>query len=107
MASVCFREVHALTGERRRKARGLHVAYQALWSEVLSDGVAKGAFRPVSRVVIKGLLGMYFYSFLWLRPQRSHTPEMIGEAFADVVLNTVRAEAGKPASARARKRSRS
>jgi AcrR family transcriptional regulator len=88
--TVCFRELHALTTERRRAVTGLHSDYQAIWSAALSDGVTKGVFKPTSSVVLKGLLGMYFYSFLWLTPRGPQNGADIGNAFADVVLNTVR-----------------
>jgi AcrR family transcriptional regulator len=86
--TVCFRELHALTAERRRAVIGLHSDYQALWSTALSDGVTSGVFLPTSSVVLKGLLGMYFYSFLWLTPRGPENASDIGNAFADVVLKT-------------------
>jgi AcrR family transcriptional regulator len=87
--TVCFRELHALTAERRRAVTGLHSDYQAIWTTALADGVASGVFRPTPSVVLKGMLGMYFYSFLWLDPRGPQNAADIGAAFADVVLNTV------------------
>lgn len=88
--TVCFRELHALTAERRRAVTGLHSDYQAIWSAALADGVTKGVFKPTPSVVLKGLLGMYFYSFLWLTPRGPQNAADIGNSFADVVLNSVR-----------------
>jgi AcrR family transcriptional regulator len=88
--TVCFRELHALTAERRRAVTGLHSDYQTLWAVALADGVTKGVFKPTPSVVLKGLLGMYFYSFLWLDPRGPQNAADIGNAFAEVVLNTVR-----------------
>ena len=87
--TVCFREVHALTAERRLAVLGLHADYQAVWSGTLAEGVASGVFRKISSVVLKGLLGMYFYSFLWLDPRGQQSAEEIGDAFADIVLRTI------------------
>ncbi|GLQ56196.1 TetR/AcrR family transcriptional regulator [Devosia nitrariae] len=89
--TVCFRELHALTAERRKAVTGLHSDYQAIWSETLAAGVAQGVFRPVPSVVLKGLLGMYFYSFLWLDPRGPQNAVEIGDAFAEVVIKAVRA----------------
>ena len=89
--TVCFRELHALTDERRRAVMSLHSDYQAIWSRSLSDGMAKGTFRPIPITVLKGLLGMYFYSFLWLDPRGPQNAADIGDAFAEVVLRAVRA----------------
>ncbi|WP_244513750.1 TetR/AcrR family transcriptional regulator [Devosia insulae] len=88
--TVCFRELHALTDERRRAVTGLHSDYQAIWAMALADGLTKGVFKPTPSVVLKGLLGMYFYSFLWLTPRGPQNAADIGNAFADVVLNSVR-----------------
>lgn len=96
--TVCFREVHALTAERRRAVTGLHAEYQALWSHSLADGLDKGYFKPIPGFVLKGLLGMYFYSFLWLEPRGPQNAVQIGDAFADVVLSTV--QTGQAASRR-------
>ena len=87
--TVCFREVHALTAERRLAVMGLHSDYQAVWATTIADGVKRGVFRKVSVVVLKGLLGMYFYSFLWLDPNGPSSAAQIGDAFADVVLRAI------------------
>lgn len=88
--TVCFRELHALTDERRRSVTSLHGDYQDIWTRTLADGVATGEFKPTPSVVLKGLLGMYFYSFLWLTPRGPENAAAIGDSFADVVLNSVR-----------------
>ena len=88
--TVCFRELHALTAERRRAVTGLHGDYQGLWSTTIAQGVTKGVFTPTTSVVLKGLLGMYFYSFLWLVPRGPENAAEIGDAFAEVVLNSIR-----------------
>ena len=90
--TVCFRELHALTAERRRAVTGLHGDYQSLWSATITEGVVKGAFTPTPSVVLKGLLGMYFYSFLWLVPRGPENAAEIGDAFAEVVLKSIRAK---------------
>lgn len=88
--TVCFRELHALTAERRHVVTTLHADYQDIWARTLADGVRTGEFKAIPSVVLKGLLGMYFYSFLWLTPRGSENAAAIGDSFADVVLNTVR-----------------
>ena len=84
--TVCFRELRSLSGEHRRTVAGLHIAYQRLWAEAFAEGAAQGLFRPLPKVALKGMLGMYFYSFLWLDPQGRHTPEEIGDIFSGLIL---------------------
>jgi AcrR family transcriptional regulator len=89
--TVCFREVNALTGHHHKTVSKYHSDYQKLWEDVIALGVARGVFRPVDRVTIKGLLGMYFYSFLWLRKDGYHSPEKIGKIFGDIVVRSLAA----------------
>ena len=89
--TVCFREVNALTGERHRIVSKLHSRYQAIWSEVITDGAAKGVFRRLPPVALKGILGMYFYSFLWLKPHGRNGPDEIADVFSDLVFRAVAA----------------
>ena len=80
--------VAALTAERRLAVMGLHHDSGCL-GKCISDGVAEGVFQKIPVVVLKGLLGMYFYSFLWLDPKGSSSAEQIGDAFAEVVLRSL------------------
>jgi AcrR family transcriptional regulator len=95
--TVCFREVNSLTGDRHRLVADLHLQYQQLWAETMADGAARGVFRSLDPVALKGILGMYFYSFLWLNPQGYHRPEAIANIFADLVFRAVAPEP-EPAS---------
>ncbi|MGE4482845.1 TetR/AcrR family transcriptional regulator [Acidocella sp.] len=91
--TVCFREVNCLTGERHDVVSQLHAEYQQIWAQAIEDGVSKGVFRPLPSVALKGVLGMYFYSFLWLDPSGRHRPEEIADIFSDLVFQGVAATA--------------
>jgi len=85
--TVCFREADCLTGQRHRIASDLHKAYQDIWTETLKEGEKKGIFRPLPKVAIKGILGMYFYSFLWLKPGGKQASRDIADVFAKMTLS--------------------
>lgn len=87
--TVCFREVNALTGNHHLVVSNLHAQYQRIWADAIADGMEKGVFRPIPTVALKGLLGMYFYSFLWLNPHGRNTPQEIADIFSDLVLRAV------------------
>ena len=87
--TVCFREVHALTGDRYSEVAHLHSEYQKIWEQATKDGAEKDVFRPISIVALKGLLGMYFYSFLWMNPSGKSTPQEISDTFSDLVLRAL------------------
>ncbi len=84
--TVCFREADALTGERHREVSQLHFRYQEVWATTISEGAAQGVFRELPQVALKGILGMYFYSFLWLNPHGRNTSDEIADIFSDIVF---------------------
>ncbi|CAA2137783.1 TetR/AcrR family transcriptional regulator [Hyphomicrobium sp. ghe19] len=84
--TVCFREADCLTGQRHRIVSNLHQAYQDIWTNTFREGEKKGMFRPLPNVAIKGILGMYFYSFLWLTPSGKSSSREIADVFADMAL---------------------
>lgn len=84
--TVCFREVHALQETKRRGVLRLHAEYQDVWARVLEEGAKAGELRALTKIELKALLGMYFYSFLWVRPDGAETLDSISEKFANIVL---------------------
>jgi len=83
---VCFREVHALTEGRHADVMKLHTMYERLWRDTFKEGAAEGVFRPFDSVVLKAMLGMYFYSYLWLRADGALGPEAIAERLNELAL---------------------
>lgn len=84
--TVCFREVHALNEAKRKGVLGLHAEYQDIWMRVFQDGARQGVLRPLSKIEVKALLGMYFYSFLWIKGDGALTIDVIAGNFADLTL---------------------
>lgn len=75
--TVCFREVQSLTAERHAEVMNWHSQYERVWRDTMVDGAEAGQFCPYDPIVLKGVLGMYFYSYLWMKPDRAHGPEII------------------------------
>ena len=86
---VCFREVQSLTGSRHHDVMCMHAEYQQIWSKTIEEGVHQNVFREVDKIAVKGLLGMYFYSCLWLKPDGLQSPEDIGDVFSDLVIRSL------------------
>ena len=84
--TVCFREVHALSPDRRRDVLRLHGDYFRLWEQVANDGRDAGRLRAIDADELKALLGMYFYSFLWIGPAREGDIESLSHKFAELVM---------------------
>jgi len=90
--TVCFREVHALGEVKRKQVLATHAEYQDIWIQVFKDGEAAGEFRPITKVEIKALLGMYFYSFLWVKADGPVSLRAIADSFASIVFRAVKRE---------------
>lgn len=84
--TVCFREVQALTDPRRSEVLEIHSSYERNWRDTMVDGAEQGYFRPYDPIVLKGVLGMYFYSYLWMRPDGALGPGLIAERFNELAL---------------------
>lgn len=87
--TVCFREIHSLTGARKEEVLMLHGEYERIWRRVLIDGEKKGVFRPFNQIRLKGLLGMFFYTYIWMKPEGAQGAEAISEIFNDVVIKAL------------------
>jgi AcrR family transcriptional regulator len=88
--TVCFREVHALSDDKRRSVLKLHGDYFRLWESVVNDARDAKVFRAIDSEELKGLLGMYFYSFLWVSPSRVGDIEALANKFSGLVLRACR-----------------
>ncbi len=84
--TVCFREVHALNDAKRKGVLGLHAEYQDIWMRVFQDGARQGVLRSLSKIEVKAILGMYFYSFLWIKGDGAVPIDVIAESFAGITL---------------------
>jgi AcrR family transcriptional regulator len=87
--TVCFREVHSLTEPRRSEVLALHRAYEKAWRDAMVDGADAGVFRPYDPVVLKGVLGMYFYSYLWMKSDGRLSPQHVAERLNELALRMV------------------
>jgi len=88
--TVCFREVQSLGGERRQKVIDLHRKYESLWKETVERGAQTGVLLPYSRVRMKAVLGMYYYSYIWLNPARADELAGAITSFNDIALKGLR-----------------
>lgn len=84
--TVCFREIQSLTEPRRSDVIALHKRYEDVWRRAIADGDRLRIFRPYDSILLKGVLGMYFYSYLWIRNDRELAPGAIAEKLNDLAL---------------------
>jgi AcrR family transcriptional regulator len=85
--AVFFRELPALTGERRTEILTARDDYEAYWLKVLREGAANSEFVPVTPLHVKGILGMLNYTYLWIDPHGKLSPEELADTFTGLLLN--------------------
>jgi AcrR family transcriptional regulator len=90
---VFFREYNTLTGVKRKEVRERRAHYEGLWRRVLEEGQATAEFRQTDPILVKGLLGMFNYAYLWIRHQGTLEPEEIADIFCDALLRGMNAAA--------------
>ncbi len=88
--TVFFRELVALTGERRAEILSARDRYEQYWMELFRAGVRGGLLTDVTPLQVKGILGMLNYTYLWLDPHGSVSPEQLADSFVDLLLNGMR-----------------
>lgn len=90
--TVFFREVGAFHSRRFDGLMALRQRFEDAWRAILDRGVASGAFRDVDPVVVKAVLGLHNYSYIWLRPHGRLSPEEIADHFCDLILEGLLAD---------------
>jgi AcrR family transcriptional regulator len=85
--TVFFREYHALTGLWRDDVVAARERYEAHWRTAIEQGVAEGRFKPQPTLIVKGLLGMFNYSYLWLDPRGGVSPEQVAGDFINTLMS--------------------
>jgi AcrR family transcriptional regulator len=92
--TVFFREIGALTGERRTRVFEFRDRFEDVWMRILQQGVTEGTFRRADPLLIKAVLGMHNYSYLWMKPDRSLQPEEVARYFCDLLFKGILTDAG-------------
>lgn len=88
--TVCFREIQSLSDERRQKVLNLHQKYESLWKKTVEGGAQAGVLLPYSPVRLKAVLGMYYYSYIWIKPNRADELAQAIDSFNDIALKGLR-----------------
>ncbi|TAM90534.1 MAG: TetR/AcrR family transcriptional regulator [Candidimonas sp.] len=88
--TVCFREIQSLAEPRRTEVLSWHSQYENCWRDVMTKGAKLGYFRPFDPIALKGILGMYFYSYIWMRQGGRLSPRHIAERLNTMALRALK-----------------
>jgi AcrR family transcriptional regulator len=86
------RDAMVIRGAVRERIFATRARFEAIWRQLLEEGVETGEFRALDPIALKGILGMHNYAYLWLDPRGRLTPEEIGDIFCDVMLHGIRVQ---------------
>jgi AcrR family transcriptional regulator len=87
---VFFREFNVLVGDHRDEILQARNSYESTWRRVLEEGIQAGEFVGVSPLHVKGILGMFNYTYLWLDPSGALKAEEVADSFVDLLLDGLR-----------------
>lgn len=88
--SIAHLEVSDLPAEARARVLARRDAYEGVYRELLREGIAGGAFRPLDvRVASATILGALNWTAQWYRPGGGKDPRRLGEEMADQLLRGV------------------
>jgi AcrR family transcriptional regulator len=88
--TVFFHEYRSLSAQHAAELKEIRDRFEDVWWRILAEGAEKGVFKPTHPVMVKGILGLFNYSYIWLRPAGDMPPEAIADMFCDLALDGLR-----------------
>jgi AcrR family transcriptional regulator len=87
---VFLHEFPALTGSRAEQFRRRRRSYERRVEAVLQAGVESGDFRDIDPwLAARAWLGMYNYTYLWLKPGGSMGARSVAKPFAEIFMHGI------------------
>jgi AcrR family transcriptional regulator len=92
-SAVFFRDFGHLEGERRDEILRYRHSYTTTVEELVESGQREGTVRAdlTSHDIAVALLGMLNWTYTWYRAEGPRTPEEIGEGYAKLIIDGLRA----------------
>jgi len=88
LASVLLFEHRSLEPKQHARHIPNRDRFEALWRDVLSEGVASGVFRyPDPGLAVRGLLGILNWTLTWYRPKGELSIEQIADQYIDLLYH--------------------
>lgn len=63
--------------------------YEGYWRTTLEAGVRAGDFGPVPSLLVKGILGMFNYTYLWYDADGPVSTDELARMFLDAVFDGI------------------
>ncbi|HEV7469821.1 MAG: hypothetical protein QOJ30_2638 [Pseudonocardiales bacterium] len=88
--TVFFREYPALTGEWRDRVVAARERYEGYWRQTMHQGLQEGVLVALPPLLVKGILGLFNYTYLWFDATGPTTPDELADEFLDALLDGIR-----------------
>lgn len=88
--TVFFHEYRSLSPEHNAEMARIRDRFEAVWGRILQEGHEAGIFNTAHPMLVKGILGLYNYSYVWLRPGGELGAEEIADMFSDMAIRGLR-----------------
>lgn len=85
--TVFYMDFRGLSEPHAAELHAIRARFEAIWVAILEQGVEEQTLRPTRPIMTKGILGMFNFSYLWLRPTGGMSPEEIADEFCDMALS--------------------
>ena len=88
LASVLLFEHRSLEPKQHARHIPNRDRFEALWRDVLSEGVASGVFAcPDPALAVRALLGLLNWTLTWYRPKGELSIEQIADQYVDLLYH--------------------
>lgn len=88
LASILLLEHRSLEPEMHKRHIPRRDRFEALWRDVIEEGVRKGVFDcDDPRLAVKAVLGVANWTIMWFRPDGRLSVEQIADHNANLLLN--------------------
>jgi AcrR family transcriptional regulator len=84
--TIFFQDANKLTGDYRSEIQRRRDHYEDIWLDILAEGTAAGEVRDVDPVVVKGILGMHNYSYMWMSPGGRLSAGQVSDVYCDLIV---------------------
>jgi AcrR family transcriptional regulator len=88
--SVAIHEARFLSDDHRKEVIAARDEFERIWRDVLDEGAARGLWRPVDGIDVRGVLGTFNSAARWLRPDGPLSPEQVADRYVDLFLDGLR-----------------
>ena len=87
---VYYRDATHLTGEQYAAVLAAREKFESYWERILADGARDDQLTEVSKVQVKGILGMFNYAVFWFKSDGTMSPAEVSRHLVGLLLGGLR-----------------